>query len=147
MHCKGCYGLMCWPRLEIVHFIISFIDWLTPLNAPYVSHVFVFRSNALLMATSFHAIWLSCRSSLKGRNMRSWVLQQSSITASMNHTLYQAQNNRKETLLSVHLLSFCKRKTTKSCFLATLLIQEMPRLVIQKFTESVKLICLLSVFQ
>lgn len=48
------------------------------------------------MATRFPANWPSCRSSLRGRNMRNWVLQQSSTTASMSRTSCQAQSNRKD---------------------------------------------------
>ncbi len=71
---------------------------------------------------SFHATWRSCRSSPKGRNTRNWVLQQSSITASMNHTLCQAQNNRKETL-SCHFVIFAgKRSNTVHIIPAVLAI-------------------------
>lgn len=81
----------------------------------------VFRSSALWMTMSYHATWWSCRTSLKGRNMRNWVLQQSLTTASMNHTSCQAQSNRKDTVVcSQGLLPvmFRRRKHKLQVFLA-----------------------------
>lgn len=93
----------------------------------FVTWFVVFRLNALWMAMSFHATCRSYRSSLRGRNMRNWVLQQSSTTASMNHTLCQAQNNRKEILFAIS--SLCKKKTPPSLLLAALavIVKEIPQ--------------------
>lgn len=65
------------------------------------------RSSVHWMATSFHATWRSCRSSLKGRNTRNWAQQQSLTTASMNHTSCPAPNSREDELI-LYVYSCCQ---------------------------------------
>lgn len=79
-------------------------------NVKWTTFFVVSRSNAPWMAMSFHATCRSWRTSPKEGNTRSWVLLQTSTTASMSHISCQAQNSRKKILFT-----WGRRKTPVNC--------------------------------